>query len=76
LGRKNALFAGSTLSGTDTLEGAHAESAIRDAEIGSIFALSQTLSGSLDLDKIDYLSRDARMCGVPYGEIMSIPWCE
>ncbi len=43
------------------LEGAHAESAIRDAEIGSIFALSQTLSGSLDLGEIsrEYL-RSAR----------------
>jgi HD superfamily phosphohydrolase len=27
------------------------------------------ISGSLDLDKIDYLSRDARMCGVPYGAV-------
>lgn len=27
------------------------------------------ISGSLDLDKIDYLSRDALMCGVPYGAV-------
>jgi HD superfamily phosphohydrolase len=27
------------------------------------------ISGSLDLDKLDYLRRDAFMCGVPYGEI-------
>lgn len=27
------------------------------------------ISGSLDLDKIEYLKRDALMCGVPYGEI-------
>jgi hypothetical protein len=27
------------------------------------------ISGSLDLDKIEYLRRDALMCGVPYGEI-------
>jgi len=27
------------------------------------------ISGSLDLDKIDYLSRDAHMCGVPYGTV-------
>jgi HD superfamily phosphohydrolase len=27
------------------------------------------ISGSLDLDKIDYLSRDAHMCGVPYGNV-------
>jgi HD superfamily phosphohydrolase len=30
-------------------------------------ALGGLVSGSLDLDKIDYLSRDARNCGVPYG---------
>jgi len=27
------------------------------------------ISGSLDLDKIEYLNRDAHMCGVPYGTI-------
>jgi HD superfamily phosphohydrolase len=27
------------------------------------------ISGSLDLDKIEYLKRDAFMCGVPYGEV-------
>lgn len=31
--------------------------------------LAGLVSGSLDLDKIDYLSRDARMCGVPYGTL-------
>jgi hypothetical protein len=31
--------------------------------------LQGLISGSLDLDKIDYLSRDARMCGVPYGNV-------
>jgi len=31
--------------------------------------LAGLVSGSLDLDKIDYLKRDALMCGVPYGEI-------
>ncbi len=31
--------------------------------------LGGLISGSLDLDKIDYLSRDARMCGVPYGAV-------
>ncbi len=31
--------------------------------------LQGLVSGSLDLDKIDYLKRDALMCGVPYGEI-------
>lgn len=29
--------------------------------------LQGLISGSLDLDKIDYLCRDSRMCGVPYG---------
>jgi HD superfamily phosphohydrolase len=32
-------------------------------------ALQGLVSGSLDLDKIDYLKRDARFCGVPYGEV-------
>ena len=31
--------------------------------------LQGLISGSLDLDKIDYLTRDARMCGVPYGTV-------
>jgi HD superfamily phosphohydrolase len=31
--------------------------------------LQGLLSGSLDLDKIEYLKRDARFCGVPYGEV-------
>jgi uncharacterized protein len=32
-------------------------------------SLQGLISGSLDLDKIDYLSRDARNCGVPYGTV-------
>ncbi|HJU91283.1 MAG TPA: HD domain-containing protein [Gemmatimonadaceae bacterium] len=31
--------------------------------------LQRLISGTLDLDKIEYLKRDAFMCGVPYGEI-------
>lgn len=31
--------------------------------------LNGLISGSLDLDKIEYLTRDARMCGVPYGTV-------
>lgn len=49
-----------------------------DALIDSIAALIQgrsssplagLVSSSLDLDKLDYLSRDARNCGVPYGTL-------
>ena len=62
----------------------HGELGARLAEIGgagfaatlgtlitgtSASALQGLISGSLDLDKIDYLSRDARMCGVPYGTV-------
>ena len=45
---------------------------------GAVFALitgrstsplQGLISGSIDLDKIEYLKRDAVMCGVPYGEI-------
>jgi len=35
----------------------------------SASALQGLISGSLDLDKVEYLKRDAAMCGVPYGEI-------
>lgn len=35
----------------------------------SKLSLGGLISGSLDLDKIDYLTRDARMCGVPYGTV-------
>ncbi len=31
--------------------------------------LAGLISGSVDVDKLDYLSRDAMMCGVPYGVI-------
>jgi uncharacterized protein len=31
--------------------------------------LQGLISGSLDLDKIEYLKRDALMCGVPYGDV-------
>ena len=31
--------------------------------------LAGLIAGSLDVDKLDYLSRDAWMCGVPYGVI-------
>ncbi len=31
--------------------------------------LQGLVSGSLDLDKVEYLKRDAQFCGVPYGEV-------
>ncbi len=31
--------------------------------------LQGLISGSIDLDKVEYLKRDGAMCGVPYGEI-------
>jgi HD superfamily phosphohydrolase len=31
--------------------------------------LAALVSGALDVDKLDYLSRDAKMCGVPYGVV-------
>ncbi|HEV8358721.1 MAG TPA: HD domain-containing protein [Gemmatimonadales bacterium] len=45
------------------------------AEIGALIRgqsrspLQRLISGTLDLDKIDYLCRDSRMCGVPYGMV-------
>ena len=35
----------------------------------SALPLRGLVSGSLDLDKMEYLRRDARFCGVPYGEV-------
>ena len=35
---------------------------------GNDLRLAHILSGTLDPDKIDYLLRDARYCGVPFGE--------
>jgi HD superfamily phosphohydrolase len=32
-------------------------------------SLGGIVAGALDVDKLDYLSRDAKMCGVPYGVI-------
>jgi HD superfamily phosphohydrolase len=45
---------------------ARVEALIRDRS-GS--PLQGLVSGSLDLDKLEYLRRDARFCGVPYGEV-------
>ena len=45
------------------------------ATLGALIAgkssspLQGLISGTIDLDKVDYLSRDARMCGVPYGTV-------
>jgi uncharacterized protein len=46
--------------------GARIESLIRGC---SDHPLQGLVSGSLDLDKIEYLKRDARFCGVPFGEV-------
>src|SRR5205823_2058865 len=44
--------------------------ALGDLILGqSASPLQGLISGSLDFDKIDYLSRDAHMCGVPYGNV-------
>ncbi|HWL39949.1 MAG TPA: HD domain-containing protein [Gemmatimonadaceae bacterium] len=54
---------------TDAL-GATAPDRVFDLIAGrSMSPLQGLISGSLDLDKIEYLKRDAFMCGVPYGEI-------
>ena len=43
------------------------ESLLTDADV----VLSGLLSGTLDMDKLDYLPRDARACNVPYGGVDS-----
>ncbi len=50
--------------------GAEASGDIHQLILGrSPSPLQGLVSGSLDLDKIEYLTRDAHFCGVPYGEI-------
>ena len=41
--------------------------AINQGEQTELFFYRRLLSGTLDPDKLDYLNRDARYCGVPYG---------
>nr|MDQ6925813.1 HD domain-containing protein [Candidatus Eremiobacteraeota bacterium] len=53
-----------TQLGADVPERVHA--LVRGTSASGLRGL---ISGSLDLDKIEYLKRDARMCGVPYGEV-------
>jgi HD superfamily phosphohydrolase len=36
-------------------------------ESGELYFYRELLSGAFDPDKLDYLTRDARYCGVPYG---------
>ncbi|MDR1507110.1 MAG: HD domain-containing protein [Treponema sp.] len=38
-----------------------------DSDDGELLFYRRLLSGVLDPDKLDYLNRDARYCGVPYG---------
>ncbi len=68
---------GAASLGRGPLAEALAASGIPDAAgaIGAVMTGASThplaglVAGSIDLDKIDYLKRDALMCGVPYGEI-------
>src|SRR6266508_2666436 len=54
-----------------TLErlGVSAERLLQLIQGTSSSPLAGLISGSIDVDKLDYLSRDATMCGVPYGVI-------
>jgi HD superfamily phosphohydrolase len=63
---------------TDGVIATHLRHALGETAPEEIFALiagrsthplQGLISGSIDLDKIEYLKRDATMCGVPYGEI-------
>jgi HD superfamily phosphohydrolase len=50
--------------------GEGAPEAIHELILGTgTHPLRGLVSGSLDLDKMEYLRRDARFCGVPYGEV-------
>jgi HD superfamily phosphohydrolase len=52
------------------LDPARVADLLRSEPLGGIDGLLQdVLSGALDVDKLDYLVRDARHCNVPYGEV-------
>ncbi len=56
----------------DALERVHPEAPGRIGDLirgRSDHPLQGLISGSLDLDKVDYLRRDAFFCGVPYGAV-------
>ncbi|MCC6244781.1 MAG: HD domain-containing protein [Gemmatimonadaceae bacterium] len=64
------LCAGPIADVLTTHLGPDAPGAVFDLIAGtSDHPLQGLISGSIDLDKIEYLKRDATMCGVPYGEI-------
>ena len=66
-----------TLLAQEPLAGVLRTSGLTDpaGDIGALVSgksehpLAGLISGSIDLDKIDYLKRDALMCGVPYGTV-------
>jgi len=49
--------------------GVSTETLLQLIQGSSASRLAGLVSGSIDVDKLDYLSRDAMMCGVPYGVI-------
>ncbi|HEX6134301.1 MAG TPA: HD domain-containing protein [Longimicrobiales bacterium] len=56
----------------DALDGVAANAAARlESLIRGVSGhpLQGLVSGSIDLDKIEYLKRDAHFCGVPYGDV-------
>jgi HD superfamily phosphohydrolase len=66
---------GTFLSAPDVSEALQTVTADGVSQVEALIRGSSTsplqglVSGSLDLDKIEYLKRDARFCGVPYGEV-------
>ncbi|MGD8865978.1 MAG: HD domain-containing protein [Gemmatimonadales bacterium] len=64
------FLADSEVAGALQTLGATATAEIHQLILGrSVSPLQGLVSGSLDLDKIEYLTRDAQFCGVPYGDI-------
>jgi len=49
--------------------GVSTDSVLKLIQGTSASPLAGLVAGALDVDKLDYLSRDAKMCGVPYGVI-------
>jgi HD superfamily phosphohydrolase len=67
---ESRLTTGALQARLTTIGGAQFPARVADLiRTRSASPLQGLISGTLDLDKIDYLCRDSRMCGVPYGTV-------
>lgn len=69
LAARHLRAGGGALATTLERFGVSAERLLQLIQGTSSSRLAGLVSGPIDVDKLDYLSRDATMCGVPYGVI-------